>query len=142
MPLSFLRTCDDHVGFGRPGNAGPRPSTPPTIAAVVASDVVVQVLPDTFDPIVVGAARRQKVQLQFPRRLRLHRQLHLQAVVDPVIVEDDMNPFGARVSLRGQLVEQVQEKQAVLPLTGNVNESTCLGIPRAGKIALLIASMS
>ena len=70
---------------------------------MVARDVVVQILPDPLDPIVVGAVGRQEVELQLRGRGGFHRQPHLQAVVDAVVVEDDMNPFGVGVSLRGKL---------------------------------------
>ena len=59
-------------------------------AAVVASDVVVQVLPDTLDPIVVWAVRRQKVQLQLlPRGLAMPHGRQRQ-------------PFGYRPKMIGQ----------------------------------------
>ena len=91
-------------------------------AAVVAGDVIVQVLPDAFDPIVVRAVWRQEVQLQFFGRGRLHCQPHLQTVVDTIVVEDEMNPLGVGIDLRGQRVEQFQEQQAVLPLAFDINE--------------------
>src|SRR3954463_16274797 len=79
------------------------------------------------------------MELQLLGRLRLHRQPDLQAIVDAVVVEDDMNLSGFRVGFRGQLVQKLQEQQAVLPLAFDVNESKRLGIPRAGKVTLLIA---
>ena len=74
-------------------------------AAVVTRHGVVQIFPEAFDSIVVGTVRRQEVKPQLLGRFGLHRQPNLKAVMDSVVIEDDVNPFGFRVRLRGQLVQ-------------------------------------
>jgi len=126
-----VSACQVHPHLDHESLHGPTP--------VVPCNVVVQVLPDPLDSIVVGAVRRQEVELQPLRRGRLHRQLHLMAVVDAIVVENDMDPFGVGVSLRDQLVEKIQEQQAVLPLAFDISEPPRLGVPRAREVALLVA---
>ena len=63
------------------------------LVAMISRHVVVEVLPDSLDPVVVRAIRRQEVEphLSAPAR---QGQLHLAAVMDLVVVEDDVDPSG------------------------------------------------
>ena len=59
-------------------------------AGMVAGDVVVQVFPDALDAIVIGAVRRQKVQLHTAKQ-RNQCQLRPLAAVNFVVVRDHVN---------------------------------------------------
>ena len=83
-------------------------------ALVVPRDVRVQVLPGAFDAIVIGAVRRQEVELQPPPFLGRQCQANLEAVMDAVVVEDHMDPPGGPIGPRHQMIEQVEEQQAGL----------------------------
>ena len=65
-------------------------------AAVVARHVVVEVLPRPLDTIVVRAIRWQEVQPDLARCGRLQGQLYLLAVMDAVVVENEMDPKAPR----------------------------------------------
>jgi hypothetical protein len=72
MRLRLVRMCDGHVCLGPRGSAVLQVVHPR--AAVVAGDIVMEVLPDAFDSIVIRAVWRQEVGLQFLVRGRLQRQ--------------------------------------------------------------------
>ena len=59
-------------------------------AAVVARDVGMQVLPDALDAIVIGAVRGQELE-HHAVLYGGHCQLHLEAAVDAVVVEDHVD---------------------------------------------------
>src|SRR3954463_7463072 len=82
------------------------------LTAVVASHVVVKVLPDPLDPIVIRAIRWQKVELDLPLP-GSQRQLDLAAVMDFVVVEDDVNPTSVSIAEGYQPMNQEQEQRAV-----------------------------
>jgi hypothetical protein len=62
--------------------------------------------------------------------------------MDSVVVENEMDPTSAPVSLCHKLVQKVQEQEAVLPVALDPCELTGFGIESAGEVALLIASRS
>ena len=73
--------------------------------SVVSRHVVVQIFPDPLDAIVVGAVGRQEVELDLARRGRLQCQSDLLAVVDAVVVENEVDPTSAPVRLGNELVK-------------------------------------
>src|SRR6516225_2985754 len=85
-----------------------------SLAAVVTCYVVVQVFPHPLDTVVVGAVRWQEVEFYPAGRSRLQGELNLLAVMDAVVVENEMYPTSAPVRLCHQFVEEVQEQEAVL----------------------------
>ena len=97
-------------------------------APVVSCDVVVQVLPDSFDAVVVRAIRWQEVQPYLARSRRLQCQLDLQAVVDAVVVENEMDPTCIPVRLGHEFVEELQKQEAVLPVPFDPCELAGFGI--------------
>src|ERR1700693_1593574 len=96
-------------------------------APVVSRHVVVQILPDSFNAIVVRAIRWQEVQPYPAGRRRLQGQLDLVAVVYAVVVENEMNPTGTPVCLRDEFVKELQEQQAVLPIAFDPSQLAGLG---------------
>ena len=70
------------------------------LAAVVASDVGMQVFPSSLDPVVIRAVGRKEVQLDPLALRRLQCDFHLLGMVDGVVVEDDMDCLGIRILLR------------------------------------------
>jgi hypothetical protein len=111
-------------------------------APVVSCDVVVQVLPDSFDAIVVRAIRWQEVQPYLAGCRRLQCQSDLLAVVDAVVVENEMDPTSVPVRLGHEFVKEVQKQEAVLPVPFDPCELAGFGIESAGEITLLVASRS
>ena len=87
-------------------------------AAVVPSHVVVKVLPESLDPIVIRAIGRQKVELHLPLP-GSQRQVDLAAVMDFVIVEDDVNPTSAPIADGYQPMNEQQKQRAVLAFSFN-----------------------
>ena len=111
-------------------------------AAVVTRHVVVQVFPEPLDAIVVGAVRRQEVELDPAGCGRLQGQLNLLAVMDAVVVENDVDPTSVPVRLRDEFVKEIQEQEAVLSVPFDPCELAGLGIESAGEVTLLVASRS
>lgn len=109
-------------------------------ASMVPRYVVVEVLPDSFDAIVVRAIWWQEVKLDLAGRRRLQRQLNLAAVVDAVVIENEMDLTSAAIYLRDQLVKELEEQKAVLPIAFNPGKLTGLGIQSTSEVTLLVAS--
>jgi len=72
------------------------------------------------------------VQLDPAGRRRLQSQSDLLAVVYAVVVENEMNPTGTPVCLRGEFVKEFQEQEAVLPIAFDPCEPAGFGIESAG----------
>ena len=111
------------------------------LTAVVAGHVVVEVLPQPLDAIVIRAVRRQEVELHLPLPGG-QGQLDLAAVMDLVIVEDDMDPPRLRVRHRHQPMDQQQEQGALLSLPLDPGELTRAGVQRPGQVPLLVLAGS
>ena len=73
-------------------------------ASMVSRHVVVEVLPDSFDAIVVRAIWWQEVKLDLAGRRRLQRQLNLAAVVYAEVIENEMDSTSGPMCLRDKLV--------------------------------------
>src|SRR5438270_12428654 len=111
----------------------------PGFAAVVARHGVVKVRPDPLDPIVIRAIRRQKVELHLPLPGG-QRQVNLAAVVDFVVVEDDVNSTSLAIAEGDQPMNQEEEQCAVLAFAFDPSELACAGIQRPGQTTLLVTS--
>ena len=105
-------------------------------APMVSRHVVVEVLPESFDAIVVRTVWWQEVKLDLAGRLRLQRQLNLAAVMYAVVIENEMNPTSTPVCLRDKLVKELEEQKAVLPIAFDPRQLTSPGIQGTGKVAL------
>lgn len=77
-------------------------------AAMVASDVGVEVQPDALNAIGVRAVRRQEVE-DNPAAEFLERLSRLLAAVDGGVVQDEVDSWGARV-LTGDAPKQLDEE--------------------------------
>jgi hypothetical protein len=109
---------------------------------VVTRHVVVQIFPEPLDAIMVGAVRRQEVELNPGGCGRLQGQLDLLAVMDAVVVKNDVDATSVPVRLRHEFVKEIQEQEAVLPVPFDPCELAGLGIESAGEVTLLVASRS
>src|SRR5205085_1403496 len=69
-------------------------------------------------------------------------RLHLAAVMDLVIVEDDVNRPGVPIADGHQAMDEQEEQGAVLPLPLDPGELPRAGVEGAGEIALLILPRS
>ena len=107
------------------------------LRAVVASHVVVKVLRDPLDPIVVRAIGREEVELHLPLPGG-HRQLNLAAVMDFVVVEDDVDPTSVSITEGYQPMNQEEEQRAVFAFSFDPSELARAGIQRPGQITLLV----
>ncbi len=108
-------------------------------APMVSRHIVVEVLPESFDAVVVRTVWWQEVKPDLAGCLRLQRQLNLAAVVYAVVIENEMNPTSTPVCLRDKLVKELEEQQAVLPIAFHPGQLTSLGIQSTGEVALLVA---
>jgi hypothetical protein len=106
---------------------------------MIPGDVVVQISPDPFDPIVVGAVGWQEVEFH-PAPQHLQRELHLEAVVDAVVVENNVDRSGSAIGLRYQLVEELQKQEAILPFAFDPSELACPRVESTSEVALVVAS--
>src|SRR6516164_2485360 len=107
------------------------------LAAVVASNVVVKILPDPLDPIVIGAIRWQKVESHLAAPCG-QCQLDLAAVVDLVVVEDDVDPTSLPVGGGHQPVDEQEEQNAVLAFSLDPSELTRASVKRPRQVTLLV----
>ena len=107
------------------------------LTAVVASHVVVKVLPDSLDAIVIRAIGREKMELHLPLPGG-QRQLNLAAVMDFEVVEDDVNPTSVSIADGYQSMNEEKEQRAVLALSFDPCELARAGIQRPGQITLLV----
>src|ERR1700733_6692597 len=92
-----------------------------SLASMIPGDVVMQISPDPFDPIVVGAVGWQEVEFHLATQ-HLQRKLHLQTVVDAVGVQNEVDRSSSVIGLGYQFVEELQKQEAVLPLAFNPSE--------------------
>ena len=83
------------------------------VAGVVAGDVGVEVSPGSFDAVVVGAVRRQKVELETLPFFGCETDANLFGVVDGVVIQNDVDRLRGRVALN-EFPQQQDEQQAVL----------------------------
>lgn len=79
--------------------------------AVVAGHVGMEVLPEALDAIVVRTVGRKEVELDATQPPQ--SATRLTALVDAVVVQNDVDAFGVTVVL-GQLLEQFHEEGRVL----------------------------
>ena len=107
------------------------------LTAVVASHVVVEILPNPLDPIVIRAIRWQKVESHLALPC-CQRQLNLAAVVDFEVVEDDVNPTSVSIANGYQPMNEQKEQRAVLAFSFDSSELARAGIQRSGQITLLV----
>ena len=63
-------------------------------------------------------------------------------VVYAVVVENEMDLADAPVCLRDELVKELQEQEAVLPIAFDPGQLASLGIQSTGEVTLLVASRS
>ena len=102
------------------------------LTAVVASHVVVEILPDPLDPIVIRAIGREKVEVHLPLPGG-QCQLDLTAVMNLEVVEDDVDPASVWVGHRHQPMDQEEEQCAVLAFPLDPGELARAGIERPAK---------
>src|SRR5688572_25248130 len=88
-------------------------------AAVVPSDVAMEVAPEPLDAVVLGTVGRQEVQDEHADPLEI--ALGLLALVNHVVVEDQVDPACLRVG-RPQLFEERDEPVRVLVIRGRVDK--------------------
>ena len=77
------------------------------LTPVVAGHVGVKLLPLTLDAVAIGALRGQEVELDATAQGG-ELVLHLLALVDAVVVQDDVDGLGVGIDL-DQVVEQTAE---------------------------------
>lgn len=104
---------------------------------MIASDIGVQVAPDSFDAVVIGAVWWQEVQND-PAIQTCQCSLGLKAAVDTIVVEDQMDAFGLRIISANQLPELENEQLAVLVIRLHPGQPARTGIQCSGKISLLV----
>src|SRR3990172_7987595 len=105
-------------------------------AAMIPGDVGVQVEPQSLDPILIGAVRRQEIHPQ-PGAVAAEPGPGQAALVDDVVVEDQMDATGPAIGVQ-QCAEQGQEQPARLVVAGDVDQPLVGGIVGARQMALLI----
>ncbi len=99
------------------------------LAAVVASHVIVEVLPDPLNPIVIRAIGWQKVETHLASPC-CQRQLNLSAVVDFEVVDDNVNPSSVSIADGHQPIDEKKEQNAVLAFSLNPREFARAGVQR------------
>ncbi len=107
-------------------------------APMVSGDVRVNFPPQPLDLIVVGAIRRQEVQLE-PAGVLSQELLHAPAGVDPVVVQDQVDARRARM-VKSEFLEQRQEKVAVLALRLHDQQIVAVDRECTGEVALAVLS--
>src|SRR6266699_1208729 len=107
-------------------------------APMLSGDVSVNFPPQPLDLIVVGAIRRQEVQLQ-PAGVLSQELLHAPAGVDPVVVQDQMDARRAWMA-KSELLEQRQEEVAVLALRLHDQQIVAIDRECSGEVALAVLS--
>ena len=107
------------------------------LTAVVASHVVVEILPNPLDPIVIRAIGREKVESHLPLPGG-QRQLDLAAVMNFEVVEDDVNPTSVSIANGYQPMNEQKELRAVLAFSFDPGELARAGINRTGQVTLLV----
>jgi len=105
---------------------------------MVSGDIVMEILPDPLDLVRLGAVRRQEVQLELVTELT-QDCLHAGALMDNVVVEDDMDPPGAPVGDTNG-TDQVQKQPAGLAVTLYVGHPIALWIISTCQISLFVLS--
>lgn len=104
---------------------------------MVAGDVGVQLLPDPFDPVVIGTIRRQEVQPELLTRRRGETLPDQPRRMDRVVVQDDVDPFRLRETLRQAPLQQDKQGR-VLAAAGDGNQFFRPHLLRPGHRALLV----
>ncbi len=99
-------------------------------ADVISSHVVVQIFPNAFDAIVVGAIGRQKVELNSIAQGR-QGKLSLATAVNFVVVKNEMNPSCMGIVSTCQLPELLNEELAILTIGFHPSQLSGAGIQRA-----------
>jgi hypothetical protein len=110
-----------------------------SLASMIPGDVVMQVSPDPFGSIVVGAIGWQEVEFHLVTQ-HLQRKLHLQTVVNAVVVQNEVDRSSSAIGLGHQFVEKLQKQQADFPFTFNPSEFASPRIAGAIEVALVVAS--
>lgn len=100
------------------------------LAPVVARHVGVQVEPDTLDPVVVRAVRREEVEHHAVAELG-EEALRLLAGVDDVVVDDEVDEPRVAV-LGGELPDQFAEEVAGLALRLDEGDTAGRRVKRTG----------
>src|SRR5262245_26814569 len=103
-------------------------------ACVIAGNIGVQVLPRSFDPVVVRTVRRQKRQSD-PASEAGERHPRDPTVVNPVVVENHVNHCGLR-TLRRELGQQGDEQRTGLTLAFDPNQRAGADVQRPRQITL------
>src|SRR6266568_871487 len=107
--------------------------------AMVTCDVRMEILPNPFNLVVVWTIGRQEVQFDPPRQVTSQGREHDVALMNAIIVEDQMQTARVR-KLLVQLVQQVQEQITRFPLALHPDDHAGTDIEGACQIAFLILS--
>src|SRR5262245_23393166 len=103
-------------------------------ACVIAGNIGVQVLPRSFDPVVVRTVRRQKMQSD-PAAEAGERHPRDLTVVNPVVIENHVNHRGLR-TLRRELGQQGDEQRTGFTLAFDPNQRAGADVQRSRQITL------
>jgi hypothetical protein len=106
------------------------------LAAMVAGDVGVQVLPDAFDAVGIGAVGREEVQHDSPVESGQDLARATRGM-DAVVIDDHVDAMSASVAAREQ-PEQLAEQGGVLSIGTRGVQPAGPYVERASQVELLI----
>src|SRR6201999_3863316 len=107
------------------------------LAAVVAGDVGVKVLPDALDTVRVGAVGWQEVQ-DDPAAELFEGALRRAGGVDAVVVDDEVDALDLGSVVLGELPQQLAEERGALVSEARRVERAGADVERAGEVELLV----
>src|SRR6266571_2360163 len=105
-------------------------------ASVVAGDIGVEVLPDTFDSVRVRTVGRQEVQDDMAAELLESAQRHC-SLVNAVVVEDDVDTSSASIEDRDSSQQVAKQRSVLVGCTG-ADQLAGEYVQRTGKVELLV----
>src|SRR6266567_898006 len=119
---------DELASIGQEGGHGS--------ASVVAGDIGVEVLPDTFDSVRVRTVGRQEVQDDMAAELLESAQRHC-SLVNAVVVEDDVDTSSASIEDRDSSQQVAKQRSVLVGCTG-ADQLAGEYVQRTGKVELLV----
>jgi hypothetical protein len=109
------------------------------VVAMIAGDVGVAVLPETFDAIVVWAVGWEEVEANATEPSQ--SAAGLATPVDAIVVEDDMDAFSVSIVL-SQFLKKLNEEVCVLLGRSHPYDRAVTGIQCPSNVSLLVLSRS
>ncbi len=104
--------------------------------AVISCHLIVEILPDPFDAIFIGAVRRQELKRNVAQVVGQCGVDDL-AAVDAVVVQNYVDPFCIRI-FSFYFLQQFQEQIAVFPFAFDHNQFAVFSIECSGEVSLFV----